>query len=285
MTVVRQTSEMFNLSKRCKYNQEKLGLVPTMGALHEGHLSLVRKAKTEAQRVIVSIFVNPIQFGPNEDFARYPRDLEGDLRSLMDLGVDFVFAPTIEEMYPQGFETRVELSKLPNHLCGLKRIGHFSGVATVVLKLFNICQPDVAIFGMKDFQQVRVIERMVEDLNIPVKIIRHETIRDHDGLAMSSRNRYLSKEERVRATNIYKVLKEISSDIGYGFCDPKRLIDKGIGNLEKSGLSVEYFAICDPNTLEDVTQIEGEVLIATACWCGSTRLIDNMLASPKKTSQ
>jgi pantoate--beta-alanine ligase len=260
--------------------RETLALVPTMGALHEGHLALVREAALHASRVAVSIFVNPTQFGPTEDLARYPRDLEGDLAKLAPLGVDCVFAPGAADVYPPGSQTSVVLDRLPRHLCGLTRTGHFPGVATVVLKLFNMCQPDVAVFGMKDFQQVRVIERMVADLDVPVRIVRYPTVREADGLAMSSRNAYLSEDDRVRAPVIHRTLARLAAEVAGGRRDAAGLAAEGGAVIEAAGGRVEYLAACDPDTLDDVATADGPVLFATAVFFGRTRLIDNELAIP-----
>lgn len=260
----------------------KVALVPTMGALHEGHLDLVRMARTLADRVIVSVFVNPTQFGPTEDFNRYPRDLDGDLRLLGEVGADAVFTPTTAVMYPEGFQTGVELSRLPRHLCGLTRTGHFAGVAQVVLKLFNICMPDFAVFGQKDFQQVRIIEQMVVDLNVDVRIVRHPIVREPDGLAMSSRNVYLTPQHRADAAIINRTLLAIAADIDGGARDAGRLVENAVAAIVAHGGDVEYFNICDPVTLEDVADIGNcghEVLLVTAVRFGYTRLIDNRLVA------
>jgi len=259
-----------------------VGLVPTMGALHEGHIALVRAARELCDRVVVSVFVNPTQFGPTEDFNRYPRDLDGDLAKLADAGVDAVFTPTTAVMYPPGFQTGVELSRLPRHLCGLTRTNHFAGVAQVVLKLFNICMPDVAVFGQKDFQQVRIIEQMVEDLNLDVRVLRHPIVREPDGLAMSSRNVYLTQQQRFDATIINRTLEAIAHEIEGGNRDPGRMIQAAVADLVAHGGDVEYFKVCDPVTLDDVVDVAGfgrEVLLVTAVRFGYTRLIDNRLVA------
>ena len=259
-----------------------VGLVPTMGALHEGHIALVRAARDKCDRVVVSVFVNPTQFGPTEDFNRYPRDLDGDLAKLRDVGVDAVFTPTTAVMYPPGFQTGVELSRLPHHLCGLTRTNHFAGVAQVVLKLFNICMPDVAVFGQKDFQQVRIIEQMVSDLNLDVRILRHPIVREPDGLAMSSRNVYLTQQQRADAMIINRTLEAIAAEIEGGNRDPGRMIQAAVADLVAHGGDVEYFKVCDPVTLDDVVDVAGfgrEVLLVTAVRFGYTRLIDNRLVT------
>lgn len=280
MEVVASIETMKQVVDALRAQGKCISLVPTMGALHDGHLALVKMAKQQSDVCIVSIFVNPIQFGPSEDFSRYPRDLEGDKEKLQKLGVDYLFAPEAGEMYKADFQTRVELQRLPNHLCGLFRPGHFAGVATVVLKLFNICKPHVAVFGMKDYQQLRVIEQMVSDLNLDVRILRHPTVREPDGLAMSSRNLYLSPEERATATKIYKTLREVEARIKMGETDPCSLENFGRGQLENSGFSVDYFSIVDPETLDSVGEISGPVVVAVAARLGTTRLIDNILVTP-----
>ena len=280
MEVIDSVREMQEMALEWRARGYRVGLVPTMGALHEAHLSLVREAIRRADRVIVSIFVNPLQFGPSEDFDSYPRQLEEDCRKLERLGVHCVFAPDMREMYPRGFQTTVSVKELTRHLCGLYRPGHFDGVTTVVLKLFNICQPSFAVFGEKDFQQVRVIEQMVQDLNVPVEIVRHPTVRESDGLAMSSRNQYLSEEERRAAPAIYRTLELLKERIENGERDAKALVQAGRKMLEEEGLRVQDLAVCDPNTLEDVDVVDSRVLIATAAFLGKARLIDNVLATP-----
>lgn len=255
-----------------------VALVPTMGALHEGHLSLVRTASKVADKVVVSIFVNPTQFGPNEDFDRYPRTFDADLQQLSNLQCDAIYAPTASQMYKPGFQTSVELAHLPQHLCGLGRPVHFGGVALVVSKLFIACEPDFAVFGEKDFQQVRVIEQMVSDLDFAVKIVRSPTVREPDGLALSSRNRYLSQEQRVAAPVLYETLVNMAKSIKAGASDPKALIEHGIKLISAKGLEVEYLSIVDPIDLEDVELVTGPVRILVAARLGATRLIDNIAA-------
>jgi pantoate--beta-alanine ligase len=255
-----------------------VALVPTMGALHEGHLSLVRTASKVADKVVVSIFVNPTQFGPNEDFDRYPRTFDADLQQLSNLQCDAIYAPTASQMYKPGFQTSVELAHLPQHLCGLGRPVHFGGVALVVSKLFIACEPDFAVFGEKDFQQVRVIEQMVSDLDFAVKIVRSPTVREPDGLALSSRNRYLSQEQRVAAPVLYETLVNMAKSIEAGASDPKALIEHGIKLISAKGLEVEYLSIVDPIDLEDVELVTGPVRILVAARLGATRLIDNIAA-------
>jgi pantoate--beta-alanine ligase len=256
---------------------EHVGLVPTMGALHAGHERLIETARRERGVVVVSIFVNPIQFGPTEDYSRYPRTLDQDLEKCERLGVDLVFAPSVEEMYPMPQLTFVEVSRVSEHLCGKFRPGHFRGVATVVLKLFNIVQPQVAYFGEKDMQQLAVIRRMVADLNVPVKIVGVPTVREPDGLALSSRNKYLSEPERQAAPALYAVLKDAAARIRAGEKDAAEVKSAAVAELEKSPLiRVEYFEIVDPTELQPVITADRNVRIATAIWIGKTRLIDNI---------
>jgi pantoate--beta-alanine ligase len=280
MEVTTSVERMKDVVDALRAQGKRISLVPTMGALHDGHLSLVKMAKGQSDVCIVSIFVNPIQFGQSEDFSMYPRDLERDKEKLQKLGVDLVFSPEASDLYKKHFQTRVELQELPNHLCGLFRPGHFAGVATVVLKLFNICKPHVAVFGMKDYQQLRVIEQMVSDLDLDVRILRHPTVREPDGLAMSSRNSYLSPQERVTATKIYKTLKEVEERIKAGNSDAVSLETYGTRQLETSGFSVDYFSIVDPETLDSVSEVAGSVVVAVAARLGKTRLIDNIIVTP-----
>lgn len=282
MKVVQSVRRMQDISSNHRRSGETVALVPTMGALHAGHLALVRRAGQVGARVVVSIFVNPAQFGPGEDLSRYPRDMEADLAALEPLGVDYVFTPDVSEVYPEGYQTRVRVAEIEKHLCGLTRPVHFSGVATVVLKLFNMCQPDFAVFGLKDYQQVRVIERMVRDLNLDVGIVRHETEREADGLAMSSRNRYLSEEERARAPVLHSMLLELAERVESGCTNAGELREAGRKRLAESGLDEEYLKVCDADTLDDVTRIESTVVIAVAVRLGAARLIDNVVVNPSK---
>lgn len=277
MEIIRSVARMQGKALGWRKQGLDVGLVPTMGALHEGHLALVREALRRAERVIVSIFVNPLQFGPSEDYGSYPRDLENDARKLEGLGVHCLFAPTPQDMYTPGFQTKVSVSGLTKHLCGLYRPGHFDGVTTVVLKLFNICQPTFAVFGEKDYQQLKVIERMVSDLNLPVEVVRHPTVREGDGLAMSSRNAYLDESQRVVARAIYRTLSDLAARIRAGEVNARALVREGRRALQEAGLRVQYLAICDPDTLEDTQEIGDRVLIATAAFVGNGRLIDNTL--------
>jgi pantoate--beta-alanine ligase len=249
-----------------------------MGALHAGHEKLIEVARSECRTVVVSIFVNPIQFGPNEDYSRYPRTLDEDLEKCKRLAVDLVFAPSVEEMYPSPQLAFVEVARVSEHLCGKFRPGHFRGIATVVMKLLNIIQPDRAYFGEKDLQQLTVIRRMVADLNLPVSIAGIPTVREPDGLALSSRNKYLTAEERKAAPVLYRALQEAAGRLRSGERDATNVRNAGLRVLEEqSVIRVEYFEIVDSEELQPVTIIQRSVHIAAAVWIGKTRLIDNIL--------
>ncbi|WP_025026799.1 pantoate--beta-alanine ligase [Caldalkalibacillus mannanilyticus] len=269
-------------SIRSQLRNRSIGFVPTMGYLHAGHLSLFQQAKQESDIVIGSIFVNPLQFGVNEDFSTYPRDLERDVKWLEEMDVDYVFAPSVEEMYPSPISTLVSVKNITEMLCGASRPGHFDGVATVVLKLFQIIQPDFAYFGLKDAQQVAVINQMVYDLNVPVQIRPCPILREKDGLAMSSRNVYLSAEERDEATILYKTLQWAKEQIEAGLRDTERLEKGLLEQLKNSPLAnVDYAEIRHYPDLQKKKQIEGQVLIALAVRIGKTRLIDNVILEIK----
>ena len=256
----------------------RVGLVPTMGALHAGHAELVRAAKRAAEFVVVSVFVNPTQFGPKEDFAKYPRTLDADRQASADAGGDLVFAPTPAEVYPDGFVTFVEVTQLDQVLCGPRRPGHFRGVATVVLKLFNMVQPDVAVFGAKDAQQAIIIRRMVRDLDVPVAVQVEPTIREADGLAMSSRNRYLSADERAVAPKIYEALREAQARAAGGEIDVARLESGLLAALAAiPGARVDYANILDAESLSPMPRLDRPALAAVAVFLGTTRLIDNVI--------
>ena len=261
---------------------KRLGLVPTMGALHEGHLSLVRAAKAQCDLVAVSLFVNPLQFGPGEDLAKYPRDFARDRGLLEGAGMDFLFAPGVEEMYPSGAVTYVTVEGLSDKLCGRSRPGHFRGVTTVVSKLFNIVDPDFAFFGQKDAAQVAIIRRMVRDLNIPVQIITGPIVREADGLAMSSRNAYLDPQQRKSATVLYRSLLEIQKAFDQGERGSDTLIAAGKRSFtEDAAPRLDYLEIVDPDTLNPVDHVSRRALVAVAAFFGKTRLIDNIvLESP-----
>jgi pantoate--beta-alanine ligase len=258
-----------------------IGFVPTMGYFHAGHIALMELARQLTDRVVVSLFVNPTQFGPNEDLSRYPRDMERDTRMAKEAGVDIFFTPDANELYSKAFSTWVNVEGLSEHLCGRSRPGHFRGVATIVAKLFGIVQPDKAVFGQKDFQQLAIIRRMVQDLNMPVEIVAHETVREPDGLAMSSRNTYLSQGERASALCLYQALCKAETALKtekIGLETLKNAIEGVIS--AKPFTRIDYIFIGDPNSLqpydEDGFQKAKEVLVALAVWVGKTRLIDNM---------
>ncbi|AST56893.1 pantoate-beta-alanine ligase [Thermoanaerobacterium thermosaccharolyticum] len=280
MIVVKKISDVREAIKAQKAQGKTIGLVPTMGYLHEGHLSLVKEARENSDFVCASVFVNPIQFGPNEDYNKYPRDIERDIKLLEENGCDLVFIPSVEEMYPNERLTTVSVIKITNKLCGAYRPGHFDGVCTVVTKLFNIFTPDIAVFGQKDAQQVAVIKKMVEDLNIPVKIIASPIVRDKDGLALSSRNVYLSDDERHAALILNKSLKEAEKILKSGERNAENIISRVKNILESEPLcKIQYVSCVHPDTLEDLTAINDKALIAIACYIGNTRLIDNLLWS------
>lgn len=279
MRVIEKAQEMQTLSLYYKKEGKIIGLVPTMGYLHEGHMALVRKARAMCDLVIVSIFVNPIQFGQGEDFDIYPRDLERDLKMLIEENVDFVFHPSVKEMYPPGYSTYVEVEgEITSKMCGASRPGHFRGVTTVVSKLFNICLPDYAFFGQKDAQQVTIIEKMVRELNFPLEIIRVPIVREEDGLAMSSRNVYLNREERQDALILYKSLQHAENLIKAGERDVgliKQEMEKMIKTVPYA--VIDYIEIVKADDLSSIEKVEGKVLVALAVKLGKTRLIDNLL--------
>lgn len=261
---------------------EPVGTVPTMGYLHEGHLSLVRRARAECPSVVVTIFVNPIQFSPDEDLATYPRDTDRDLRLLEAEGVDLAWTPTAEEIYPPGFQTWVTVERVTQPLEGRMRPGHFRGVTTVVAKLFNSVQPHRAYFGQKDAQQVVVIQQMTRDLNLPVQIVVCPIVREPDGLAMSSRNAYLSPEERRAATVLYRALDAARAAFGSGQRDAERLRRVVAEAIEGEPLArLQYISCAHPNTLQELETVEGRALLSLAAYVGRTRLIDNLVLEKK----
>ncbi|MDX2054387.1 MAG: pantoate--beta-alanine ligase [Polyangiaceae bacterium] len=279
-SILRVPSE---LQLRCDEHRARgltLGLVPTMGALHEGHLALVKEAREHASLVVVTIFVNPTQFGPNEDFQKYPRDTAGDIRKCEQAGAGLIFTPDVADMYPKGDATRVQVHGLTEYLCGPLRPGHFEGVATIVTKLFALVGRSVAVFGRKDYQQVKVIERLVADLMLPVKIVTHPTVRETDGLALSSRNAYLSADERERARVIPQALSHAIQQHGAGLRSASALRENVQALLTKAGLRVDYVSVADPETLVPVSEnadVPDTALLAVAAFCGKTRLIDNVV--------
>ena len=278
MEIIRTVEWMKEVARGARANERIVGLVPTMGALHEGHLSLVRAAKRESSPVIVSIFVNPTQFGEGEDLKKYPRRLEQDSAALESLGVDYVFAPSAAEMYPAGFSTAVTVEGLSDRLEGRSRPGHFRGVATVVLKLFEIVQPRFAYFGRKDAQQVRIIRQMVDDLNLDVKIVTCPIVREPDGLAMASRNEYLSADERHAATALYRALGVMKDEIDAGQRETTRLKEAIRQEFDREPrAALDYAEIVDAATFEPVVLLRGTCLALVAAFVGKTRLIDNAL--------
>jgi pantoate--beta-alanine ligase len=282
MRICKTIQEMRTASSAAKLSDQRLGLVPTMGALHEGHLSLIRAAKKKCEVVVVSIFVNPTQFAPNEDFTKYPRRFERDCQLLEREAVDLLFAPAAEEMYPQGTTTWVTVEGLSDKLCGKSRPGHFRGVTTVVAKLFQIIQPDAAFFGQKDAAQLAIIRRMVRDLNTPVEISGCPIVREGDGLAMSSRNAYLDPQQRKLAPVLHRSLLKIQQVFNEGEHRAANLIQTGKQVIAaEPSVRLDYLEIVDPDTLECISEISGSALVAVAAFVGGTRLIDNIQLCPK----
>jgi pantoate--beta-alanine ligase len=266
------------LVKAARGAGKRIGFVPTMGALHVAHVSLIEAAAKDCDFVVVSIFVNPTQFGPGEDFEKYPRPIEADLEICRKAGVDVVFAPTAREMYPAESLAWVNVEKLTEPLCGRSRPGHFRGVTTVCAKLFNIVAPDVAYFGQKDAQQAIVIKRMVADLNMPLEIVVCPTVREANGLAVSSRNQYLSEQQKKDAASLYRSLQECRRMIDGGVTDARRIVDEMRKVLQEvPSIQIEYVSIVDAETLESIETVAGKVLVAVAVRVGATRLIDNIL--------
>lgn len=286
MKICKTIAEMRAASRAARLSGKRLGLVPTMGALHEGHLSLVRAAKAKCDVVAVSIFVNPLQFGPSEDLAKYPRTFERDRELLEKEAVDILFAPTPEEMYPEGAVTYVTVEGLSEKLCGKSRPGHFRGVTTVVAKLFHIVEPDLAFFGQKDAAQATIICRMVRDLNLPVEIVACPIVREPDGLAMSSRNAYLSPRERKSALVLHRALTEVKSRFDQGERNAVELVAAGKQVLAlQPDVRLDYFEVVNPFTLDPVAELRNPALVAVAAFVGNTRLIDNILLQAENPSQ
>ncbi len=279
MDVLRTVAEMQAVSRRAMQAGQRIGFVPTMGFLHEGHLSLMRQARRQCDLLVASIFVNPTQFGPNEDLDQYPRDFERDAALCEACGVDVIFFPPVDEMYASDSSVYIDEDLLSKGLCGASRAGHFRGVLTVVAKLFNMVQPDVAVFGQKDAQQAALIRRMVRDLNFPIEIIVAPTVREPDGLAMSSRNTYLSDEEREQALSLNRSLEKAKSLFKGGETSSQRLDETMRAQIRKEGpmVDVEYIAIVDGESLEPVDVVAPGTLIALAARVGKTRLIDNVV--------
>lgn len=278
MEIIKKVYEMKAISSKARQNGKIIAFVPTMGYFHEGHLSLMREGRRRGDLLVVSIFVNPTQFGPTEDYQKYPRDFERDRKMAQVVGVDFLFVPEVEDMYPNDHQTIVRVEKVTKGLCGRSRPNHFQGVATVVNMLLNIVMPHIAIFGEKDFQQLVTIRQMVKDLFMDVEIIGMPTVREPDGLAMSSRNTYLSENERKAATALYKSLKLAEEMIKNGEKRADYIIERMRNFLLTNPLiKIDYIQICNTRTLEDINMIEGEVVIAIAAFVGQTRLIDNLV--------
>ena len=278
MKIVNKVRQMQVLSDKFKKEGKKIAFVPTMGYFHKGHLSLMERGRELANILVISIFVNPIQFGPGEDFREYPRDLERDLSLAEGVGVDVVFIPEAEEMYPPDYQTYLEVTGLTQHLCGLFRPSHFRGVTTVVAKLFNIVKPDIALFGLKDYQQYIVIKRMVRDLNYDIEIVGCPIIREEDGLAMSSRNIYLRPEQRKSALCLYQGIKLAERLVREGQRDAKIIIKEVIDYIEsKPYTQIDYVKICHPETLDDLEYLNDKALLALAVRVGKARLIDNTI--------
>ena len=268
-------------ARRLLQTGKTIAFVPTMGYFHEGHLALMREGRKHGDALIVSIFVNPIQFSHSEDFKTYPGNLDRDVSLAESVGVDLIFAPDTGAMYDNAFQTYIDLEMLPGYLCGTSRPGHFRGVATVVTKLFNIIKPHAAVFGEKDYQQLVVIRRMVRDLNLDIKIIAIPTVRESDGLAMSSRNTYLSEDERRSSLSLFQALKKGQGSAAQGIKDAKQLIREASELIRAYPYTkIDYVAVCDPETLEDVDLVDRPALMALAVWVGKTRLIDNMILKP-----
>jgi pantoate--beta-alanine ligase len=281
MRIIETVSEMQQTADTWRAEGQRIALVPTMGFLHEGHLQLLRTARKLAVKTVISIFVNPTQFAPNEDFNSYPRDLQRDIALSTAEGVDLAFTPGRDEMYPEGFQTYVNVTDVTRNLCGRSRPIFFRGVATVVGKLFLAVKPHIAVFGEKDFQQLVTIRRMVKDLNMDITIVGEPIVRERDGLAMSSRNTYLSPDERPAALRLNLSLREAQKLVDSGTKDSEAIL-KAVDDFitAGSGAKVDYIRLCNPETIEDVAHIEGPVLLALAVWVGKTRLIDNRILKP-----
>ena len=276
MRIIDNVSEMQRLADTWRAQGERLALVPTMGFLHEGHLALLRSARKLATKTVISIFVNPTQFAPTEDFGSYPRDLQRDIGLSAAQGTDVAFVPGTDEMYPEGFQTYVNVTEVTRNLCGGSRPIFFRGVATVVSKLFHAVKPHIAVFGEKDFQQLVTIRRMVKDMNMDITIAGHPIVREEDGLAMSSRNAYLKVEQRPAALRLNRSLREAQKLVDSGERDARTIL-KAVNNCltNGGGATVDYAKLCNPETIEEVERIAGPTLLALAVWVGKTRLIDN----------
>jgi pantoate--beta-alanine ligase len=274
-------TELRQYVQHWKDHGQSIAFIPTMGNLHDGHISLIEKGQALCDRSICSIFVNPMQFGPNEDWDHYPRSLDADIEKLEAIGCDLVYLPTASELYPEGLDkiSHVQVTDLTDHYEGAHRPGHFTGVATVVLKLFNIVRPDVSVFGKKDYQQYRVISKMVEDFNLDVQIIGHETTRDASGLATSSRNQYLDAAQKEKAALIYRTLQQVAAAIEQGERDFRALEQDAFDSLDGAGFKTDYFNICNADTLLPATPQDRDLVILVTAAMGPTRLLDNIEVS------
>lgn len=278
MEVIATVKEMQRRSGQLRQEGTTIAFVPTMGYLHEGHLALMREGQKRGDALVISIFVNSTQFGPGEDYERYPRDMQRDLKLAEDVGVDIVFTPSAHEMYPDGFQTYVEVERVTQNLCGISRPNHFRGVTTVVAKLFNIVKPHVALFGQKDYQQLVAIQHMVEDLNMDIEVIGIPTVRERDGLALSSRNSYLGPKKRKEAAKLYRALRTGEDLFLHGETNTAVILTTVRGVIEEAkSTTIDYIKICDAHTLEDIEAIKGEAIIAVAVQIDKTRLIDNLI--------
>jgi pantoate--beta-alanine ligase len=274
-------TELRQYVQHWKDHGQSIAFIPTMGNLHDGHISLIEKGQALCDRSICSIFVNPMQFGPNEDWDHYPRSLDADIEKLEAIGCDLVYLPTASELYPEGLDkiSHVQVTDLTDHYEGAHRPGHFTGVATVVLKLFNIVRPDISVFGKKDYQQYRVISKMVEDFNLDVQIIGHETTRDASGLATSSRNQYLDAAQKEKAALIYRTLQQVAAAIEQGERDFRALEQDAFDSLDGAGFKTDYFNICNADTLLPATPQDRDLVILVTAAMGPTRLLDNIEVS------
>jgi pantoate--beta-alanine ligase len=282
MRIIKSVKQMQSFSTSLRMDGKKIAFVPTMGYFHEGHLSLMKEAKKMADCLVVSIYVNPTQFGPKEDFSKYPSDLDRDLKMAESVNVDVIFYPPDNEMYPANYQTYVDVEKVTQNLCGMSRPGHFRGVATVCNKLFNIVKPDFAVFGKKDFQQFVTIKRMVDDLNMDIQIVGFPTVRESDGLAMSSRNKYLNKDERKSALTLFKALKLAQKLYSNGEKKSSVIITEVEKLIKRAPFTtIDYIKICDTRTLKDADKIKNQSVIALAVKVGKTRLIDNHVFGEK----
>jgi len=277
MRLVKTIAETKKIIRLEKNKGKTIGFVPTMGYLHKGHLSLVHIARRKSEFLVVSIFVNPTQFSPDEDLKKYPWDIKRDLKLLKQEGTDLVFYPSVKQIYPSDYKTYVQVKDLSKLLCGVSRPHHFQGVTTIVLKLFNIIEPDIAVFGQKDYQQGVIIKRMVKDLNLDIKILFGKIIREKDGLAMSSRNTYLSTQQRENATVLYQSLRWVKWCFNDGLTSPKKAIKKIRAMIKQNSGKVDYVVAVNKNTLEPVKKLKKGTLIALAAYFGKTRLIDNTI--------